>query len=85
MQGSGTGGQHDTDLLVAAPDRWCSVDGAAFTVDAGEELDEIAGSRTGRHDAALVVAVLSEEEILLVLLLVLVDLGQEAGLGSAWS
>jgi hypothetical protein len=32
----------------------------------------------------LVVAVLREEEILLVLLLVLVDLGKEAGLGSSW-
>ncbi|MFF5020184.1 hypothetical protein, partial [Streptomyces sp. NPDC001165] len=52
-------------------------------VDAGEELGETAGAGTGRQDALLVVAELGQNQFEIALLFVVVDLGQQFGLGPA--
>ncbi|MFF4754982.1 hypothetical protein ACWD5R_33215 [Streptomyces sp. NPDC002514] len=52
-----------------------------LAVDAGEEVGEAAGAGAGGQDALLVVSEFGQHQVQIALLFMVVDLGQQFGLG----
>jgi hypothetical protein len=86
VQGVGAFGQQVEHVAVAGL-RFggCGVGGGELAVDVGEELGQFMGARPGGHDSLLVVAELGPDQVQVAFALVLVDLRQQFGLGSARS
>ena len=82
MQHAGAFGEEAEDLPVAALYfRRGGFGGVEPGIDAGEELCQLAGTGPGGHDALLVVAELFPEQGEVAFAFMLVDLGEQFGLG----
>jgi hypothetical protein len=84
VEHSGALGEQVVHLLVAVQDggRGGGL-GLELAVDGAEERDQVAGARSGGHRALLVLAEPGEHELLVAVVLVFSDLGEQSGLRAA--